>query len=167
MPNSNLEAISRDIASEHTRFNSLMRAYADAMTASGATPSAVHAVMSLADEWGIEGATKAVLANPGHYGLKGPVQPASFQAVKPLLRAALESSRRLDELVASRETILRSETPSRPQVMVFQGREAALDLANGHVQWLDTGERSPLDIEIVEPKATRKRDKNRHLDRER
>src|SRR5204863_1525324 len=57
----------------------------------------------------------------------------------------------LDVLIIERENILARSDHKRARVYISFGREFTLDIPNQQFRYVDTGEKEPLVVELVEP----------------
>lgn len=109
-------------------------------------------LIGFANTWGVDEAKRMLKEDPDLFALP-PLGTTDIDRVLGPLAKAHDSCEKMDEIVSEREAILKREDPSRPLVMIEQGREFAIDVGSGTLKYLDNGEEVTVKFGLTDTKV--------------
>lgn len=119
-------------------------------------------LIGFANAWGVEETSRVLKEEPDTFALPPLGQSSIDRVLNPLTRT-YESCGKMDEIVSEREAVLKREDPSRPLVLIEQGREFSIDVGTGTLRYLDNGEEQVVKFGLTN---TAQRDQNLEQERD-
>lgn len=141
-------------------------ALAQALQSMNVDESIANKLIAHAEHYGLDHTKRLLMQNGGDTGLWEPIQGPQLTTTIEKLESTYQASLKLDEALADRNTMLKSNDPARYQVVMLGGREARYDPASE--QFRDTLTQKTLRMEVVETAdSSTKQQKNKKRDKDR
>ncbi|MGD9829702.1 MAG: hypothetical protein AB7E70_19760 [Hyphomicrobiaceae bacterium] len=120
---------------------------------------AVLQLVEIADEYGAGQAVERLCEDAERIGTLLPASSLSDhrEALDAALETLLEARDQLDTAVAARDRHLRTVEPTKPQVLVFAGREFVVDTRRGELRSVDNPDERYLLVDRPERPAEKPR----------